>query len=126
MLSKVLPFLTTFKYWLIALAVLLPLMYVKGCSDGRKQVEAEYSKVSAEIQKGARKASETASAEKQLRDQEFQKQNEELRDGIVTKTGEPVGTNTRNVLDGMRRQQSGGSNKTADCVDDLHAGTICP
>ena len=101
-------------------------MYMKGCSDGRDQVEAEYSKAFAEIEKVARKASESASAKKQLRDQEFQKQNKELRDGIVIKTGEPVGANTRSVLDGMRKQQSGGGNKTTGCVDDLHAGTNCP
>lgn len=106
MFTRVSGFIITFKYWLIALLVLLPVSYMKGCTDGENRKEGEYNKVSADIQKGARKASETTLAEKQLRDQEFQKQQEELKDGIVTKSNDPVGRNTTSVLDRMREQQS--------------------
>jgi len=111
MLSKIIGFATTFKYWLIALVVLLPTAYMKGCSDGEDRKESEYNKVSADIQKGARKASEETLSETQLRDQEFQKQQEELQDGIPTKSSDGVGSNTTSVLERMRRQQQGGSNK---------------
>lgn len=112
MIDKVLGFISTFKYWLIALVVLLPLTYMKGCSDGRAQRESEYNKVSAEIQSAARRASETAAAKKETRDTEMVKQNEELRNEIKTKSGDTVGTNTRRVLDRLREQQ-GGSDKTS-------------
>jgi len=111
MLDKALGFITTFKYWLLALAVLLPTMYMKGCADGRKQVESDYNKVSAEIQSAARRASETAAAKKETRDAVIIKQNEELRNEIETKSGDTVGANTRRVLDRLRGQQSG-SDKT--------------
>lgn len=114
MLGNVTGFLATFKYWLIAILILVPASYMKGCSDGGKRVEARYNKVSVDIQSKARSASETASAQKELRDITTVTQTEELRNDIQTKTGEPVGTNTRRVLDGMRSQQSSGSNKTTD------------
>lgn len=112
MIDKVLGFLTTSKYWLIALLVVMPVMYMKGCTDGRKQVESEYNKVSADIQSAARRASESASLKKEARDATTIKQNEELRNEIKDKSGNTVGANTRRVLDRLRGQQSGDSQTT--------------
>jgi len=110
--SRVLAFITTSKYWLIALGVLLPLAYFKGLSDGSERVHQKYAKQGLEVSEAARKAGESASAQKQLRDETSTKQNEELRNEIQTKTNEPVGTNTRRVLDGLRGQQTSGGKAT--------------
>lgn len=112
-MGKVFAFLTTFKYWLIALATLVPLSYLKGCADGSERVHQKYAKQGLEVSEAARNASEAASADKVARDEATTKQNEELRNEIQTKSNEPVGTNTRRVLDGLRRQQTSGG-KAAD------------
>jgi len=106
-MSKIFAFLTTFKYWLLALAILVPLSYIKGCADGSERVHAKYAKQSQEVAEAARKAGETAAAGKAARDETSIKQNEELRNEIKTPSNEPVGANTRRVLDGLRRQQTG-------------------
>lgn len=107
-MSKVFAFLTTFKYWLLALVVLVPAGYIKGCADGSERVQAKYAKQSQEVAEAARQAGETAAAGKASRDETTTKQNEELRNEIKTPSNEPVGTNTRRVLDGLRRQQTSG------------------
>lgn len=111
-MDRVLNFLATFKYWLIAIAVLLPIAYMKGCTDGENRLQSEINEANAAAERQAREAGEVAGVAKQSRDETTIKQNEELRNEIKTKSGESVGSNTRRVLDGLRERQGSGNKTT--------------
>jgi hypothetical protein len=113
MIARISGFLATFKVWLIAIAVLVPSAYLKGCSDGMERINAKWAKQAAKVESVAREASEGATAAKETRDVIFRTEQRELQDVIQTPSGEPVGSNVRNVLERLREQQAA-SNQAAD------------